>query len=475
MTDLSAGSVPASVPEAAAPGATVGIVGGGQLGRMIAEAASPLGAEVVVLDPTPDCPAVPPAAEQIVGGFDNTAAMTELAGRANALTVEIELADPDAIAAAGASAGVPVHPAPETLRTVRDKLLEKRRLADAGLPVPSFRGVDDTADLRDAFEELGQPLMLKARRGGYDGRGNAVVGSVEEAEQAFGELSGTVAESLVEFARELAVIGVVGVDETRTFPVTETIHEAEILRQTVTPARTAETVREQAQRVAADVLAILSGRGVYGIELFETVDGEILVNEIAPRPHNSGHYTIEGAMTSQFEQHLRAVLGLPVGGTQLRCPTAVGNLLGDVDQERLLAHCNRSDDTQSAGDPAGQPADAAVAAGPDGIGPDSDSTADADSSPTAAIEGITRVLAAPDAAFHWYGKRTVRPLRKMGHLTVVGEPGVPGDERTGDDTTETATQTDSDHRGRRPDATALVERASELASAVRFTRPAAEQ
>jgi|APHM01.1.fsa_nt_gi phosphoribosylaminoimidazole carboxylase (EC 4.1.1.21) len=471
MTDLLAGSPPASVPDAVAvPGATVGIVGGGQLGRMAAEAASPLGIEIVVLDPTPDCPAVPPATEQIVGEFDDTAAMTELAGRADALTVEIELADPDAIATAGADAGVPVHPTPETLRTVRDKLLEKRRLADAGLPVPSFRGVDDAADLRSAFEELGRPLMLKARRGGYDGRGTAVVESVTDAEQAFGELRGTVAESLVEFARELSVIGVVGADETRTYPVTETVHEAEILRQTVTPARTTATVRKQAQRVATEVLTMLSGRGVYGIELFETTDGKILVNEIAPRPHNSGHYTIEGAVTSQFEQHVRAVLGLPVGGTELRCPTAVGNLLGDTDQERLLTHGNRSGNGQSAGSPASQPADAAVATGPDSTGLDSGTT------PTAAIEGTAQILTAPDTAFHWYGKRTVRPLRKMGHLTVVGEAGALDDEHTGDDTAEPATRVGprSNRGGSRLDPTELLERASELTDAVRFT-PVTEQ
>jgi 5-(carboxyamino)imidazole ribonucleotide synthase len=193
------------------PGGTLGVVGGGQLGRMLAEAASPLGVDVVVLDPTPDCPAVPPAADQIVGEFDDPDGVAALAARADALTFEIELADPNLLERVGDDADVPVHPAPETLRTIQDKLVQNRALDDAGVPVPAFRQVDDADDLQAAFDDLGSPLMAKARTGGYDGRGNAPVESVADARETFGDISGLVAEELVDFERELSVIVSYGV------------------------------------------------------------------------------------------------------------------------------------------------------------------------------------------------------------------------------------------------------------------------
>lgn len=410
------------------PGATLGVVGGGQLGRMLTEAASPLGVEVVVLDPTPDCPAVPPAVDQIVGGFDDIDAVADLARRVDALTVEIELADPDALAAAGLEADVPVHPTPGTLRTTRDKLVEKRALADAGVSVPAFRAIDDADDLRAAFEELGSPLMLKARRGGYDGRGNAVVDSVDAARDAFGDLSTTLAEELLDFERELSAIGAIGAGETAVYPVAENVHEAEILRETVVPARTTPEVRTRARTLVRDVLSVLEGRGVYGVELFETSASEVLVNEIAPRPHNSGHYTIEGAFTSQFEQHVRAVLGLPLGSTALRGPTATANLLGDVAASRSLV------------DGRGRP----LGGGP-GPGPAFDVEGNGTDDRRATLQGVEAVLRAPDVAVHWYGKRSVRPLRKMGHVTVVGDgpPPTDGDGDADGDRTNTTPQADS--------------------------------
>jgi len=267
----------------------------------------------------------------------------------------------------------PVHPDPDTLRTIQDKLVQNRALGEGGVPIPEFRRVDDESDLRAAGEELGWPLMLKAREGGYDGRGNRPVEGPDDAATAIEEIGGpALAEELVDFEREVAIMGVVGDGERRAYPVTETIHREEILRESVTPARIEESVRSRAREVAFDVLELLEGRGVYGIELFETRDGEILVNEIAPRPHNSGHWTIEGAVCSQFEQHLRAVLGWPLGSTEARSPAVTANLLGDVDSAR-----------------------------------------------PAELRGTDAVLNAPDASLHWYGKREARPLRKMGHATVV--------------------------------------------------------
>jgi 5-(carboxyamino)imidazole ribonucleotide synthase len=360
------------------PGPTLGVVGGGQLGRMLAEAAAPLGVEVVVLDPTPDCPAAPVARDQIVGGFDDPDAIDRLAARTDALTYEIELADPDHLASAADDAGVPVHPTPETLRTIQDKFAEKEMLSAAGIPVPAYRRVDSVADLEAAVSEFGA-VMLKARHGGYDGRGNVPVRSVDEAESAVREV-GTVddpdalAETFVDFEREVSVIGVQGDGEVRTFPVGENVHEAEILRETIVPARTSAAVAERAEAVARDVLDALDGRGVFGIELFETREGEVLVNEIAPRPHNSGHWSIEGAVTSQFEQHARAVLGWPLGSTRQRAPTVSANVLGTVDGTR-----------------------------------------------PAELAGVEGVLERDGTHLHWYGKDDVRPLRKMGHVTATDE------------------------------------------------------
>jgi len=367
------------------PGPTLGIVGGGQLGRMLAEAAAPLGVEVIVLDPTPECPASPVAREQIVGEFDDPDAIHELAAASDALTFEIELADPDLLESVADEYDVPVNPDPGTLRTIQDKLVQKEALADAGIPVPEFIGVGGEKDLKLAVEEL-DGVMLKAREGGYDGRGNTPVQEPSEAADALEELGvDTMAEAFVPFERELSVIGVKGADGVDTYPVTETIHEEEILRASVSPARTDDAVAERAREVATDVLEFLDGYGVYGIELFETQDGEILVNEIAPRPHNSGHWTIEGARTSQFENHVRAVLGWPLGPTELAEPTVSVNILGDVDDPE-----------------------------------------------PATLYNVDSVLADADANLHWYGKKQARPLRKMGHITVT-DPGANADETDASD------------------------------------------
>jgi 5-(carboxyamino)imidazole ribonucleotide synthase len=354
------------------PGPTLGVVGGGQLGRMLAEAAAPLGVETVVLDPTPDPPAAPVARHAVAADFDDARAVADLADRVDVLTFEIELADPNLLA----DVDVPVHPAPATLSLIEDKLGQKEALREAGVPVPSFRAVDDAGDVRAAGEELGYPLMLKACRGGYDGRGNCPVDGPDAAESALDAVGGgdAMAEAFVDFERELSVMGVRGDGERATFAVAENVHREEILRESVVPARAPETAHDRAEDVAREVLDLMEGRGVFGIELFETAGGDVLVNEIAPRPHNSGHWTIEGAATSQFEQHVRAVLGWPLGSTRTRDPTAVTNVLGDVDAPR-----------------------------------------------PAELRGVEAVLAEPAAHLHWYGKREVRPLRKMGHVTLVGE------------------------------------------------------
>jgi len=351
---------------------------------MLAEAASPLGVDVVVLDPTPDCPASTPARDQVVAEFDDVDAIRDLADRSDTLTFEIELADQDALERIERDTGVPCHPKPATLDLIHDKLVQKRALDDAGIPVPPFREVESPADVADALDDLGSPAMLKARTGGYDGRGNVPVDEDTDHAAALAEVGGegnAMVESFVDYERELSVIGVKGDGELAAFPVGENVHREEILRETVVPARADTFVLEESREVAFDVLDRMDGRGVYGIELFEHEDGSVSVNEIAPRPHNSGHWTIEGAHVSQFEQHVRAVLGWPLGNTELRCPTAMANLLGDGDTTR-----------------------------------------------DAEIGLLETVLDAPDAHLHWYGKRDTRPLRKMGHVTCIRTEDEPREE-----------------------------------------------
>lgn len=355
------------------PGPTLGVVGGGQLGRMLGEAAAPLGVELVVSDPKPDAPASPVACSQVVGAFEDEETIRALAEQSDFLTFEIELADPDALERINEETGTPVHPAPETLRTIQDKYVQKERLSAAGVSVPAYRRVDSAAELREALADLGYPAMLKAREGAYDGRGNIPVESPEDVAEAFEAIDGpAMVEEFLDFERELAVLGIIGANGRDTYPVTETIHREEILRETVAPARTSPAVREQARDVALEVLNVMEGRGVYGIEMFETAEGGVLLNEIAPRPHNSGHWTIEGAHTSQFEQHIRAVTGLPLGTTAHRAPSVTTNILGDGERRREVT-----------------------------------------------LSGVESVFAADRLSMHWYGKREVYPLRKMGHITGV--------------------------------------------------------
>lgn len=357
------------------PDATIGVVGGGQLGRMMGEAAAPLGVDLIVLDPTPDAPAKRSATDQICAEFDDTAAITALAEEVDVLTYEIELADPAGLRIASDRTGTPVHPDPDTLELIQDKLTQNRHFAAAGIPVPEFEAASSLDSLEKAADRLGPEVMVKARSGGYDGRGNLPLRSSEESAEVYESVGPeTVVEEFVDFERELSVIGVVGAEDRRTYMPAENVHKAEILRESIAPARTAEQTRERAIAVAHQVLDVLDGRGVYGIELFESSTGEILVNEVAPRPHNSGHWTIEGAVTSQFEQHVRAVLGFPLGSTGSHSPTVSANILADGDRNRP-AH----------------------------------------------LTGFDATLREPTAHLHWYGKQEARPLRKMGHVTLTAE------------------------------------------------------
>eukprot|EP00208_Stichococcus_sp_RCC1054_P001609 CAMPEP_0206146038 /NCGR_PEP_ID=MMETSP1473-20131121/29309_1 /ASSEMBLY_ACC=CAM_ASM_001109 /TAXON_ID=1461547 /ORGANISM="Stichococcus sp, Strain RCC1054" /LENGTH=580 /DNA_ID=CAMNT_0053542467 /DNA_START=392 /DNA_END=2134 /DNA_ORIENTATION=+ len=352
----------------------VGVLGGGQLGKMFATAAAQMGVPVRVLDPTEGSPASV-VAEHVVGGFRDADAIQSFAAGLDILTVEIEHVDAGALEQVEGGT-CEVHPSPQTLRIIQDKQRQKEHFTEAGVATAAFRGVGNQQELLDAGETFGWPLMLKSRTLAYDGRGNAVVrgpeGAAAAAESLGGFEHGLYAEQWAPYVKELAVMVARGRDgATAAFPVTETVHQNSICWVTETPAAVPPAVAAAAAELAQRAVQSLPGAGIFGVELFLLETGELLLNEVAPRPHNSGHYTIEGCDTSQYEQHLRAVLGWPLGSTDLKVGSAIMlNLLGE----------QQVSSTQGK---------------------------------------IQRALETPGASVHWYGKAGVTPGRKVGHITLT--------------------------------------------------------
>jgi 5-(carboxyamino)imidazole ribonucleotide synthase len=310
----------------------LGIIGGGQLGMMIAEAAKDMTEEIskiIVLDPTENCPAAQVGAEQIVGDFKDKEAIMELAKKSDIITYEIESGDSDVLKEAQSFAEI--NPSPETLRIIQDKFLQKTFLRDNKLPVPDFIKIDNISDLEEGLKKFGYPALLKARRDAYDGRGNYKVDSSNEIQDAWDYFKGQklMLEKFVPFKMEVSVIASRNTcGQIKSFPLVENIHEDNILRQTIAPARIEEKVSKKAEEIANETMNVLKGAGVFGIEMFVTNENEILINEIAPRVHNSGHHTLQSSKTSQFQQHLRAILGLELGEVELIHPTIMYNILG---------------------------------------------------------------------------------------------------------------------------------------------------
>jgi len=310
----------------------LGIIGGGQLGMMLTEAASKMlqVSEVVVLDPTPDCPASQAGARQITAGFADGAALKELARRADVITYEIESGDSSALA--GLQGEARISPPPSTLRVIQDKLLQKRMLEESGIPVAPFADAPSPEEAVEAARSLGYPVIAKSRRGGYDGRGNFEVSGPGDVEGAFGALAGPLMlEKKIPFSMEVSVVAARGAGGARAaYPAVENVHEAGILRTTFAPARAGPQVSRKAAELAGRVMDALQGEGVFGIEMFVRAE-DLLVNEIAPRVHNSGHHTLQSCAVSQFEQHLRAVLGMPLGPARIERPTVMHNVLGSFE------------------------------------------------------------------------------------------------------------------------------------------------
>lgn len=357
---------------------TVGILGGGQLARMTVEAANPLNIKVAILEAEEDSPAGKIAAFEIVGRWSDLETLEKLVRSCDVITLENEFVDADVLQRLEAS-GRPVYPGGLTLALVQDKARQKQTLVAAGLPVPAFSPVSSLDEVGAFGERYGWPLVLKARRNGYDGRGNYTLRLPEDAAEGFQRLGWPertlLVEQYVPFVKELAVMVVRGTDgATALYPVVETVQKNHICHTVSAPAELTPEVAARASEIARQAIEAIDGVGVFGVELFLTNTNEVLINELAPRPHNSGHYTIEACRTSQFENHLRAVLGLPLGATDLIAPAAMVNLLG-----------------ANAGE--------------------------------ANPRGLERALSVPGAKVHLYGKALSRPGRKMGHVTALAPGG----------------------------------------------------
>ncbi|APO94356.1 5-(carboxyamino)imidazole ribonucleotide synthase [Xanthomonas vesicatoria] len=310
---------------------TVGILGGGQLARMLVLAGAPLGLRFAVFDPVADACAGQVAPLQ-VGAFDDAAALAAFAGQVDVITFDFE--NVPAASAQQLAAQVPVFPRPDALAMAQDRLSEKTLFRELGIPVPEFAAIDDRAGLDAALARIGAPCVLKTRRFGYDGKGQFRIKTLADADAAWDALGaqaskvGLILEAFVPFQREVSVVAVRGRDgEFRAWPLTENWHVDGVLSASLAPASVDATLQAVANAHARAIADRLDYVGVFALELFVR-DGELLANEIAPRVHNSGHWTIEGAETSQFENHVRAVLGLPLGSTAMRGHACMLNWLG---------------------------------------------------------------------------------------------------------------------------------------------------
>ena len=316
-------------------GKILGIIGGGQLGMMLTEAAKNMTSnisQIIVLDPTENCPASKIGATQIVADFKNASAIKELASKCDIITYEIESGDSKILK--NLENECEINPSPETLEIIQDKLTQKKFLAENNIPVAEFREITSKNELESKINEFGLPVLLKTRTGAYDGRGNFKIDTLDQISEALEIFDGQslMVEKFVNFKMEVSVIASRSTSgEIKTYPLVENIHKNNILEMTIAPARINETISKNAEEIAHKTMEVLHGAGVFGIEMFVTNDNEILINEIAPRVHNSGHHTLQSSKTSQFEQHLTAIVGLKLGSTELIHPTIMYNILGPKD------------------------------------------------------------------------------------------------------------------------------------------------
>lgn len=352
------------------PGQTIGIIGGGQLGRMMAIAAKQMGYRIAVLEPTTDSPCGQVADVVIEAAYDERQGAKRLADVSDVITYEFENIDEKTANWLTEQTDFPQGA--KVLAITQHRLMEKEAIQALSIPVAPFEAVFSVSDVEGAAEKIGFPAVLKTCRGGYDGKGQSVVKNIEELKQAAEELTAhgeCVLEAWIPFSLELSIIVTRSRNgETAVFPVSENEHRDNILYRSHVPARVEEEVQKQAKEIALKLVTELDVVGTLAVELFMLKDGRLYVNELAPRPHNSGHYTIEACETSQFEQHIRAICGLPLGPTSLRTPVVMENILGEQ-LEDVLATASRLSEVK----------------------------------------------------LHLYGKKEAKPKRKMGHLTATAK------------------------------------------------------
>jgi 5-(carboxyamino)imidazole ribonucleotide synthase len=352
------------------PQQTLGILGGGQLGRMMALSAREMGLNVVVLEPGENSPCGQVADHQITTAYDDREGIKKLSEQSDVVTYEFE--NIDAVSANWLEENANLPQGSRLLAVTQHRLIEKETLQKAGVPVAPYRPVTDLRSLQHAVEELGYPSVLKTCRGGYDGKGQFVIKQESDLEIAATLLekeTDCVLEAWVPFEKEISVIITRSVSgEVKSFPIAENIHKENILHQTIAPARITNTTADQAKLLAGSIATELELVGTLAVEMFVAKDGTIYVNELAPRPHNSGHYTIEACETSQFDQHVRAVCNWPLGNTELIKPAVMINILGEHHETVLREIGNLG-----------------------------------------------------EAKLHLYGKKEAKAKRKMGHITVLGD------------------------------------------------------
>lgn len=348
----------------------IGIIGGGQLGKIMSQKAKKMGFNVTILDPTPNCPAAQVSDRQIIGGFYDKEKLTQLVNECDVTTFELEHVDTSVLKELYDN-GSRICPSPYVMELIQDKYEQKKLLDERGIPVPKYKNIENNEDLKS----FGFPVIQKARKGGYDGKGVMLLKTEDDISNCI--KGDTFIEELVDIQKELAIIVARNIEgEIAAYPVVEMLFDerVNICDIVMAPARISHDIEEEAKDIAIKSIEALDGIGIFGVEMFLTKQGKILVNEIAPRPHNSGHYTVESCATSQFEQIIRAVTNLPLGSTKLICPSVMVNLLGEEGYE-------------------GEPF----------------------------IDGIHDALEIPCLSFHFYGKVQTKPFRKMGHITVLDE------------------------------------------------------
>jgi len=352
----------------------IGIIGGGQLGKMMAFEAKKMGFYVTILDPTPDSPAGQVADKQIIAGFNDEKAIIDVAKNSDYLTFEIENTNGEFLDKLEKKVPCKINPSGKSWRLFQDKLAQKKLFQKYKLPTPKFIQVNSLEDLKMSIKKLKLPVLLKARFDAFDGRGNALINNKSEIIRAWEKLKDKklYVEEYIPFDKELAIMIARSENgQIVPYPVVETIQKNNICHYVLAPAQISNIAKKRALKLAIKTIKLLKGAGVFGIEMFKTPNDKVLLNEIAPRVHNSGHYTIEACVTSQFEQHIRAITGLPLGSTEMVTSAAVMvNILGN----RLGK---------------------------------------------AKIEGLHKVLAIPNVAVHIYNKKETKPERKMGHITVI--------------------------------------------------------